>query len=165
MIKSVRELLELTPEESTPERRGEVRAMTKQEKAVEIARLEKAMREAAKMLESRIATKETSGRSRPSRSRLMPTSTSKVPRRKSRIISMRSMVSMSWCIYRTFIPAFCRSRTIRGSSRAVPSAPRPTPCGRVLPVGGPDFHGIAPDPEHIALKGDVVALVADGNIL
>ena len=55
VIKSVRELLELTPEESTPERRGEVRAMTKQEKAVEIARLEKAMREAAKMLEFELA--------------------------------------------------------------------------------------------------------------
>jgi excinuclease ABC subunit B len=55
VIKSVRELLELTPEETTPERRGEVRAMTKQEKAVEIARLEKAMREAAKMLEFELA--------------------------------------------------------------------------------------------------------------
>ena len=47
---------------------------------------------------SRMATRETSGRSRPSRSRLMPTSTSKVPSRRSRMISIRSMVSMSWCI-------------------------------------------------------------------
>ena len=55
VIKSVRELLELTPEETTPERRGEIKAMTKQEKAMEIARLEKAMREAAKMLEFELA--------------------------------------------------------------------------------------------------------------
>ena len=47
---------------------------------------------------SRMATRLTSGRSRPSRSRLMPTSTSKEPSRRSRIISIRSMVSMSWCI-------------------------------------------------------------------
>ena len=38
---------------------------------------------------SRIATNETSGRSRPSRRRLMPTSTSNSPRRRSRRISMR----------------------------------------------------------------------------
>ncbi|MNO03350.1 hypothetical protein D3C81_2240200 [compost metagenome] len=46
---------------------------------------------------SRMATKETSGKSRPSRSRLIPTSTSNVPRRRSRRISTRSTVSMSLC--------------------------------------------------------------------
>ncbi len=39
----------------------------------------------------------TSGRSKPSRSRLMPTNTSNSPARKSRRISMRSIVSMSVC--------------------------------------------------------------------
>ena len=47
---------------------------------------------------SSIATSETSGRSRPSLSRFMPTSTSNSPRRRSRIISMRSMAPISWCI-------------------------------------------------------------------
>ena len=46
---------------------------------------------------SRIATSETSGMSSPSRSRLMPTSTSNLPRRRSRMISTRSTVSMSEC--------------------------------------------------------------------
>ncbi|MNF99834.1 hypothetical protein D3C84_827510 [compost metagenome] len=46
---------------------------------------------------SRIATSDTSGMSRPSRNRLIPTSTSKVPRRRSRMISTRSTVSMSEC--------------------------------------------------------------------
>ena len=46
---------------------------------------------------SRMATSDTSGRSSPSRSRLMPTSTSNLPRRRSRMISMRSMVStLKW---------------------------------------------------------------------
>ena len=44
------------------------------------------------------ATRAHSGMSRPSRSRLMPTSTSKAPRRRSRMISMRSIVSMSECM-------------------------------------------------------------------
>ena len=57
---------------------------------------------------SRMATRLTSGMSRPSRSRLMPTSTSNSPSRRSRISSIRWMVSTSWCIYRTRIPAFCR---------------------------------------------------------
>ena len=39
------------------------------------------------------------------------------------------------------------------------------PDGGVLPVGGEDLHRVPPDPEHIALKGDVVALVTDGNQL
>ena len=46
---------------------------------------------------SRIATSDTSGISSPSRSRLMPTSTSNSPNRRSRIISTRSTVSMSEC--------------------------------------------------------------------
>src|SRR6516225_7867159 len=43
---------------------------------------------------SRIATSAHSGMSRPSRNRLMPTSASNAPRRKSRMISMRSIVPM-----------------------------------------------------------------------
>ena len=35
------------------------------------------------------------------------------------------------------------------------------PDGVVLIIGGVQLHGVAPDPEHIALKGDVVALVAN----
>ena len=52
-----------------------------------------------------MATRLTSGKSRPSRSRFMPTSTSNSPRRRSRIISMRSMAPMSWCMYRHLMPA------------------------------------------------------------
>ena len=58
VIKSVRELLEIsaTAEDvASDERQGRVKAMTKQEKAAEIARLEKAMKEAAKMLEFELA--------------------------------------------------------------------------------------------------------------
>ena len=33
--------------------------------------------------------------------------------------------------------------------------------GVVLIIGGVNLHRVAPDPEHVALKGDVVALVAD----
>ena len=44
---------------------------------------------------SRMATRLTSGKSSPSRSKLMPTSTSNVPKRRSRIISIRSMASIS----------------------------------------------------------------------
>src|SRR5690625_5606958 len=43
---------------------------------------------------SKIATKDTSGMSKPSRKRLIPTSTSKVPILRSRIISTRSTVSI-----------------------------------------------------------------------
>ena len=46
---------------------------------------------------SRMATSDTSGRSSPSRSRLTPTSTSYSPRRSSRMIWMRSSVSISEC--------------------------------------------------------------------
>ena len=58
VVKSVRELLEIsaTAEDvASDERQGRVKAMTKQEKAAEIARLEKAMKEAAKMLEFELA--------------------------------------------------------------------------------------------------------------
>ena len=58
VVKSVRELLEIsaTAEDvASEERQGRVKAMTKQEKAAEIARLEKAMKEAAKMLEFELA--------------------------------------------------------------------------------------------------------------
>ena len=58
VVKSVRELLDIsaTAEDvASDERQGRVKAMTKQEKAAEIARLEKAMKEAAKMLEFELA--------------------------------------------------------------------------------------------------------------
>ena len=56
VIKSVRELLEVSGvSEDTAQRRGTGKAMTKQERAAEIARLEKAMKEAAKMLEFELA--------------------------------------------------------------------------------------------------------------
>ena len=61
VVKSVRELLELlelsaaSDEAASAQRQGRTKAMTKQEKAAEIARLEKAMKEAAKMLEFELA--------------------------------------------------------------------------------------------------------------
>ena len=58
VIKSVRELLEIsaTAEDvASNQRQGRVKAMTRQEKSAEIARLEKAMKEAAKMLEFELA--------------------------------------------------------------------------------------------------------------
>ena len=58
VIKSVRELLEIsaTSEDvASNQRQGRVKAMTRQEMAAEIARLEKAMKEAAKMLEFELA--------------------------------------------------------------------------------------------------------------
>ena len=56
VIKSVRNLLEISAgEEDTAERRGEVQGLTKQQKAARIARLEKEMLEAAKMLEFELA--------------------------------------------------------------------------------------------------------------
>src|ERR1035437_2449813 len=50
---------------------------------------------------SRIATASTSGMSSPSRRRLMPISTSNSPSRRPRTISIRSIASMSECMYRT----------------------------------------------------------------
>ena len=58
VVKSVRELLEISAtaeDAASDQRQGRVKAMTKQEKAAEIARLEKAMKEAAKMLEFELA--------------------------------------------------------------------------------------------------------------
>ena len=56
VIKSVRDLLDLSGgEEDTAQRRGEVPALTKQQKAEQIAKLEKQMRDAAKMLEFELA--------------------------------------------------------------------------------------------------------------
>ena len=39
------------------------------------------------------------------------------------------------------------------------------PQGGVLPIGGPDLHRVPPDPEHVAVKGDIVAFIADGHQL
>ena len=57
VIKSVRDLLDLDAQSdgSSAERRGEVQGLTKQQKAERIAKLEKEMREAAKMLEFELA--------------------------------------------------------------------------------------------------------------
>ncbi len=55
VIKSVRDLMSISAGEDTVERRGEVQGLTKQQKAERIARLEKEMREAAKMLEFELA--------------------------------------------------------------------------------------------------------------
>ncbi|MCI9028153.1 MAG: excinuclease ABC subunit UvrB [Lawsonibacter sp.] len=55
VIKSVRDLMSITAGEDTAEKRGEVQGLTKQQKAERIAKLEKEMREAAKMLEFELA--------------------------------------------------------------------------------------------------------------
>ena len=56
VIKSVRDLLEIgVSESSEAERKGEVKSLTKQQKAERIAKLEKEMKEAAKMLEFELA--------------------------------------------------------------------------------------------------------------
>ena len=55
VIKSVRDLMSITAGEDSAEKRGEVQGLTKQQKAERIARLEKEMREAAKMLEFELA--------------------------------------------------------------------------------------------------------------
>ena len=57
VIKSVRNLLDLDAQDDrdTAEKRGEVQGLTKQQKAERITRLEKEMREAAKMLEFELA--------------------------------------------------------------------------------------------------------------
>ena len=53
---------------------------------------------------SNITTSRTSGKSSPSRSRLMPTSTSNSPFLSPVMMSIRSSVSISLCIYRTRTP-------------------------------------------------------------
>ena len=56
VIKSVRNLLDLSQDEEDPsDRRGEVKSMTKAQKMERIAKLEKEMKEAAKMLEFELA--------------------------------------------------------------------------------------------------------------
>ena len=56
VIKSVRNLLEISAEsDPTPHRQGQAPALTKQQKAEKIAKLEKEMKEAAKMLEFELA--------------------------------------------------------------------------------------------------------------
>jgi excinuclease ABC subunit B len=57
VIKSVRDLLDISAqdEEDTAEKRGEIQGLTKQQKAEKIAKLEKEMRDAAKMLEFELA--------------------------------------------------------------------------------------------------------------
>ena len=58
VIKSVRDLLDISAQDdgkTDAERRGEIKAMTKQQKAEKIAQLEKQMKEAAKMLEFELA--------------------------------------------------------------------------------------------------------------
>ena len=55
VIKSVRDLMSISAGEDTAEKRGEVQGLTKQQKAERIARLEKEMREAAKLLEFELA--------------------------------------------------------------------------------------------------------------
>ncbi len=59
---------------------------------------ERSSRRKPSLSASRMATSETSGRSSPSRSRLIPTSTSNVPVRSPRNRSMRSSVSTSECM-------------------------------------------------------------------
>ena len=66
---------------------------------------ERALRRNPSLSASSIATSDTSGRSSPSRSRLIPTSTSIRPSRSARRISIRSIASMSACMYRTRIPS------------------------------------------------------------
>ena len=53
---------------------------------------------------SRMATKDTSGKSRPSLKRFTPTNTSNLPLLKSSTISILSNVSISECIYLTLTP-------------------------------------------------------------
>ena len=56
VIKSVRNLLEISAEsDPTPDRQGQAPALTKQQRAEKIAKLEKEMKEAAKMLEFELA--------------------------------------------------------------------------------------------------------------
>ena len=57
VIKSVRDLLDISADgdTDTAERRGEIQGLTKQQKAERIAKLEKQMKDAAKMLEFELA--------------------------------------------------------------------------------------------------------------
>ena len=58
IIKSVRDLLDISAQDDSKtdaQRRGEIKSMTRQQKAEQIARLEKQMKEAAKLLEFELA--------------------------------------------------------------------------------------------------------------
>ena len=76
---------------------------------------------------SRMATSDTSGMSRPSLSRLTPIRASNTPRRRSRMISVRSMVSTSWWIYLTFKRFFSRY-SVRSSAILVVRVVTSTRC-------------------------------------
>ena len=69
---------------------------------------DQALRRNPSLSASRMATSVTSGRSRPSRRRLMPTRTSYTPRRRSRRIATRSSVSTSLWRYWTLMPSSLR---------------------------------------------------------
>ena len=69
---------------------------------------DQALRRKPSLSASRIATSVTSGRSRPSRRRLIPTSTSYTPSRRSRRIATRSSVSTSLWRYWTLTPSSLR---------------------------------------------------------
>ena len=64
---------------------------------------------------SRMATSETSGRSRPSRRRLTPTSTSYLPLRRLSMIWTRSRVSTSECMYAVLM-SWCRRYSLSSSA-------------------------------------------------
>ena len=68
---------------------------------------------------SKIAIKDTSGKSRPSRSKLIPIKTSKTPLRKSANISTRSRVSISECMYLQRTPALVRNLANSSAMRFV----------------------------------------------
>ena len=65
---------------------------------------ERSLRKKPSLSASRIAIKETSGTSIPSRNKLIPIRISNSPNRKSRIISVLSSVFTSLCKYLTFKP-------------------------------------------------------------
>ena len=68
---------------------------------------------------SSIQTSSTSGRSSPSRNRLMPTSTSNCPSRRSRNSAARSSVSISACRYRALTPVSLRNSVRSSAMRLV----------------------------------------------
>ena len=64
---------------------------------------ERSERKKPSLSASNMATNETSGISKPSLKRFIPTKTSNSPKRKSLIISILSNALISECIYLTFI--------------------------------------------------------------
>ena len=69
---------------------------------------ERSLRKNPSLSASRIATNETSGKSKPSLNKFTPTITSKVPIRNPLIISTLSSETISEWIYVTFICKFCK---------------------------------------------------------